>query len=211
MHSVIEPASMKIRDTTYYLWDVTFRCKTPYLQTTDIEYIKHFGMHTTTHMDIDRVLANQWIDTMLPIVKMVEYHQKGIPFRIVKDKDVKTVYEYIENHLQAWANAPKLSLNFTDIPVDDLIAMNEFANTLFPLVKQKYADENIKNASVAFYRFLDVNGMGRFAGLKKHQTIEQTKQESIPQREDLFSFFKSIAQRKAQGPGLNNGIRNIPN
>ena len=203
MHSVIEPSSVKIKDTTYYLWDVTFRCKAPYLQTTDVEYIKHFGMHTTTDADIDRELANQWVDTMLPIVKMVEYYQKGIPFRIVKDSDVKTVYEYIENHLQAWANAPKISLNVANIPVDDLIAMNEFANTLFPLVRQKYANENIKNASVAFYRFLDTTGLDRFSNLKKHITLDQVKKKAVPEREDLYDYFKSIAQKRM---GLNNAV-----
>ena len=193
----------KQRDTTFYLWDVQYRCRVPLLQTTDVEYIKFFGTPTTLNPDIDRELNNQWIDTMLPVVKMVEYHQRGIPFSIVKPEDIKKIYESIEAHLQAWVNAPRTSLNLQDIPVDDLIAMNDFANTLFPLLRYKYSKAGVTNVSAQFYNALGKFGYERFANLRKHKTVKEAEEENIAQRQDLFEYFKDVANNKRRYGGLN--------
>ena len=118
---------MEQKPTSYYIWEPLFRCRVPQLQTTSKEYLRHFGMPTTGNDAYDKDLANQLIDTAIPIAKMVEYFTKGIPVYIVKQADVKTIYEYIENHLLAWKRQLEQGVNIGGAPVDDLIAMDAFA------------------------------------------------------------------------------------
>ena len=72
---------------------------------------------------------------------MVEYFTKGIPVYIVKQADVKTIYEYIENHLLAWKRQLEQGVNIGGAPVDDLIAMDAFANKIYEHAKYHFTRE----------------------------------------------------------------------
>lgn len=129
------------KPTSYYIWEPLFRCKVPQLQTTSKAYLKHYGMPTTGNDAYDKDLANQLIDTAIPIVKMVEYFSKGIPIYIVKSADIKTIYQHIENHLLAWKRQLDHGLNIGGAPVDDLIAMDAFANKIYDHAKFHFTRE----------------------------------------------------------------------
>lgn len=128
-------------DTAYYIWEYLFRCRVPQLQTTSAEYIRHFGVPTTGIPEYDKNLANQLVDTAIPIVKMVEYFKKGIPVYIIKQSDVKTIYEYIEQHIHAWKNNIQRGIHIGNAPIDDLIVMDQFANKIYEHAKYNFTKE----------------------------------------------------------------------
>ena len=175
------------RDTTFYLWDVQWRCRVPQLQTTDEDYIRHFGTPTTFNAAFDRELSQQWIDTMLSIAKMVEYHQRGIPVKVVKFEDMKAIYDHIENHLRAWINNVQNNLNIGDVPIDDLIAMNEFANTIYPIARSLHTEDTSINSS--FMRAIDKLG---FTGFNERFFKKDEVKAPERKREDLGDVFKNV-------------------
>lgn len=183
------------QDTTSAIWDLQWHCKVPQLQTTSEEYIRFFGTPTTFNNDIDRELAKQWIDTMLNIAKMVDLFRDGVPIRIVKYDDTKKIYDHIESHLQAWVYNLEHNLNIGDAPIDDLIAMNEFANNIHPIARSLYSGE-IPGSS--FMRAIEKLGFNVISD-KMHGTITNTDEDTnLSKRKDLGDVFKNI--RKGKGP-----------
>lgn len=175
------------KDTTYYIWDVQWRCKIPQLQTTDEDYIRHFGMPTSMSPDIDRELAKQWIDTMLPIATMVDYHRRGIPVKVVHFDDVEKIYHYIELHLQGWVNNLKNNLNIGDVPVEDLMAMNEFANSIYPYAKNYFKDTDIGSSFMRSISQLGFNDLS-----SRFKPVEKEDNKRVQQRKDLSDVFKNV-------------------
>lgn len=178
------------RDTTFYIWEMQWHVRVPYLQTTDESYIKHFGMHTTGNAEIDKELSNQLIDTMIPISKMVDYHRRGIPIRIVKYDDVKKIYDYIEKHLSLWADNLKHGLNIGNAPIEDLIAMNDFANSIYPMARPYYTENTIGSS---FMRAVDSLGYNSLHD--RFKTKEEKQEEAnkpVVNRNDYSSVFKNV-------------------
>lgn len=179
----------KDKDTTYYLWEILFRCKVPQLATTSETYYRIFGSPTTGDAAIDRELQNQWIDTMIPIVKMVEYFNQGITIRVVNYADTKIIYDYIQRHLELWLDNVQHGLNIGNAPVEDLIAMDKFASTVFNHAKHQYEKVDVKSS---FMRALD--GLGfrspdQILPPKHLPAYTPTQQEEI-RRESLANAFK---------------------
>lgn len=127
-----------VSDTTTLIWDRLFMCRIPNLQTMSEEYIRFFGMPTTGDPGIDKEMSNQLITTMISIAKMVEYSKDGISIRVVKTEDVKTIYEFISLHLQAWKHQISNGINIGNAPIDDLIAMDSFANIVYDKAKFQF-------------------------------------------------------------------------
>ena len=78
---------------------------------------------------------------MIPIVKMIDYYQKGASVYIVNQGDTKRIYEYIANHLQAWKYKLQTSMYIGNAPLDDLRLMDEFARSIYEHAKYLFTDE----------------------------------------------------------------------
>jgi hypothetical protein len=179
-------AISKEKDTAYYIWELLFRCRVPQLQSTSVTYLKHFGTHTTGIEEIDRDLSNQLIDTAIPIVRMVEYYQKGVPVYIVKQEDVKTIYEYIENHIQAWKSRLEAGVNIGGAPIDDLVAMDEFAHNIYEHAKYHFTRETANS--------LMIRHMSKIAGFNSNNILknpeEEKEENKYPNRLSMSDLFK---------------------
>lgn len=122
-------------DTAAPLWERSFMCKVPQLQTTSIEYLQRFGMVSSGDKNIDRELANQLITTFLPIHQLAEYHRDGVPVYMCRRDDLEVIYDLVDKHLHAWKMHMGTGLNKAMAPIDDLIALDSFANSLFGYTK----------------------------------------------------------------------------
>lgn len=194
------------RDTTYYIWEILFRCRVPQLQTTSAEYIRHFGVPSTGIPEYDKSLANQLIDTAISIVKMVEYFKKGIPVYIVQQKDVKTIYEYIENHIHAWKNNIQKGVHIGNAPIDDLIAMDQFANKIYEHAKYNFTKEMAD--SLLLRQISGVMSVNKFNIIKPVEeeelktitvnAIEEDQDDGYAKRESFADLFKNrkVGDRK---------------
>lgn len=125
-------------DTTALIFDSLFLCRFPDMQTRSAEHIRMFGIVYTGDSAMDKDLSNQWITTYITIAKMVEFHKTSVPIKVVKYEDVKKIYDYISRHLHAWKSHIEDGLNIGNAPIDDLIAMDEFANTVYDQAKFQF-------------------------------------------------------------------------
>jgi len=72
---------------------------------------------------------------MLSIADMVTKYREGVAVAICDPKDLTTIYEYAQKHLFAWTDAMEgASINLIP-PLEDLIALDQFADSLFNYVK----------------------------------------------------------------------------
>jgi hypothetical protein len=136
-------------DTTKLLWDDYFLIRVPLLQATSMDHIRMYGNYTTLDRDIDKTLASQWLTTMQPIHYMVDHYKEGLQVKIVHYKDVKTIYEHISKHLAAWKNMLEYGINVGDAPLDDLIAMDQFANAVYEHAKFQFTPDTVSSALAA--------------------------------------------------------------
>lgn len=128
-------------DTTSLLWDHYYQVKVPFLQTTSEAYLRTFGMPTTGNRNVDSEVANSWITTMMPISKMVDHYKDGVQVRVCKESDTKQIYDSVSRHLEAWKTNLQHGINIGDAPIEDLIAMDEFANEVYAYAKYHFTKE----------------------------------------------------------------------
>lgn len=195
-----------VSDTTVYIFDYKFKVKIPNLQTQSVEYIRFFGVPTTGDSQIDQALKEEWITTMLPISQMVTYSNEGIPIKVCSYEDIKTIYNYISLHLNAWKNQIGNGINIGDAPIDDLIALDAFANVVYDHAKFQF-DRSIADSILARH-------IGAVTKFNKHNffkpeiniaiqdgditKINEIVEDIHPERESLADIFKDrkIGARK---------------
>lgn len=131
------------RDTRFYLFNKLFRCKVPNIQSMSVDYIRHHGMPTVGIPEYDRTMANELVDRMLSVAQMVDYHRRGVEVRVTTRDDTKEIYDVITNHLLAWKRALEATRHPIDAPIDDLIALDEFANVVYPHAQPFFTKEAV--------------------------------------------------------------------
>lgn len=176
-----------------YIFKRMFMCIVNQMDITSKEYLTKFGMPTTGDPNIDREMANQLITTYKTIADMVDLFRQGITVRVPKQQDCKTIYEYVDYHIQSWAQAVQNGLNLGNAPLQDLIEMDKFATKLYP-----YALDNkliMENSSV-FVQQLGNNFITHDNVLGTMKSPTQVQQESnldengqLPQRESYADIF----------------------
>jgi len=186
------------KDTAAAIFTHLFMCRIPNLQSMSVDYIKHMGMPTTGDPKIDAELANQLITTYLPISKMVEYFKDNVPVYITKKEDVKLMYRYISNHLTAWKQYLNVGLNLGNAPIDDLILLDQFANTVYDEAKYEFTRETANSlllqhmtntVRVNRTNFFKSSPQSPSMGADGVTTIN-ADEDVYPKRESLSELFK---------------------
>ncbi len=196
------------KDTTAAIWEMLYLVRIPYLATMSVDYIKEFGLPTSGDPDIDKEQANQYVTTYLSIAKLVDYHKEGVPIRIVNKKDVEDIYLAINEHLEAWKLQIRNGINIGDAPIEDLIAMDAFANDVYGHAKYGLKPEETMSAFVAaFSKFNGFAGHNLFKGSSLPSSvsndpnvvrINHTAEDEIPERESLTEMFKQSLVRTSR-------------
>lgn len=184
------------KSSDYYIWEPLFKCAIPQLQTTSTTYLKMFGSPTTGDPDMDKVLANQELTTYITIAKMVEYYKKGVPVKVLKYSDTKTIYEYIEHHVRSWKQRLEKGINIGGAPVEDLIAMDQFATTVYQHARHLISQEEIDSFLIKSMN--SVQSTNRFNVIKPLvDELQVTRinaeddEPNFPQRDSLVDVFKN--------------------
>lgn len=190
-------------DTTVNIWEWYFKVKVPYLQSRPIELMKLIGTPVSGVKEIDKDIQNQWIVTMMPIAYMVELYQKGIPVSVVLPSDTKQIYDFISQHIYAWKRRLEVGINIGDAPIDDLIAMDEFAHLVYEHARYQFTRETADsiisrhltglqrfNIHTFFNRDVVVN-LNNKDGISSPVTrINHDEEDHVPDRDSLSDFFK---------------------
>lgn len=177
-----------IKDTAKPLWKELFRVLIPQLFLRSAEDISNFGSYTTLDKGIDSSLTNQWVNVMIPIVKMVEIYQEGGSIRIVDEKDTKIIYELISEHLSLWESTLRTGINIGDAPVSDLLAMDTFAQALYPHAKQHFSQDLI--GSILGREMIGMSALNpqNFFVQKKVSSLNDQNDDN--DRASMSDFFK---------------------
>lgn len=174
------------QDTTKLIWEYYFRVRFPYLQARSIDHVKLLGVAVSGNKHVDSDLNNQLTTTYMTINTMVDYFKEGVPIRVIDIKDTKIIYDYISRHLAAWKDRLFRGINIGNAPIDDLIAMDYFANSVYEHAKYMFID-NLPDSITARYAssLQNLNPMNFF--IKPASNI---KEDDIAERDSYISFFK---------------------
>ena len=189
-------------DSAFYIFDYLFECRIPNLESTSVDYIRHFGTPTTGDQRIDNELANELITTFLPIATMVEHYKNGVRVYIPRYEDLTFMYDCVSNHLNAWKTRMEHAINIGEAPIEDLIDLDQFANALYDKAKYQLTPDIIDSL---FMRHISSNTRLNKGGLFKDspKPLDTTKQapdgtvqlnsekdSRYPERTSLTDLFK---------------------
>lgn len=127
----------------WWIWRQLYMCRVNNIQTMSLDYIKIFGMPNSGHQQHDMQTANELITRMLSIADMVKFHNEGIIIRLVNYNDAKPIYEHITNYLNMWKNQLETGYHVRSAPIDDLLAMDKFANSLYAHAKHQFTQDYV--------------------------------------------------------------------
>jgi hypothetical protein len=167
-----------------------------------VDYIKIFGTPTVGDKAIDKELTSQWFTTMATISTMVDYYKNGINIKIVNYKDIKDIYDAINAHLLGWKKRLEQGINVGNAPIDDLIAMDEFANLVYVHARHEFTRDivdsllaqkmsslvNISKDGFFNRNILSTQLSDTSSGII---TINKADEEELPERESISGLLTS--------------------
>lgn len=193
-----------LKDTTVALWDHYYRVRVPHQLGRTPEDIARFGTVVSGNSRIDRQIENEWMNTEMPIAHMLEYYRNGLHVYIRDSKDIESIYKAISDHIHVWKERLRVGVNIGDAPVQDLIDLDRFANTIFEHAKYHFTDDEANSMLARHFgglqRITHHNFFNRpKAEIVSGQNVQVTEDgtvsinaqdDSLPQRDSLGEFFK---------------------
>lgn len=124
----MEDLTAPIFDTTYI-----YPCIIPYICTLDPGDVEVYGLRTTGIEELDNSLDTTPTRVWLTIDQMVELYRDSHPVRIPDPNVCLDIYNSIIQYTRHWSNyLQSPSMNSAQIPVEDLMLLEEFASRLRP-------------------------------------------------------------------------------
>ena len=179
------------RDTTKGIWEYLYKVRVPYLQSRTLEDIRDHGVVLSGVPEIDRDIQNQWITTMMCVADMVTYYRASVPIRVVSRGDIKEIYESISRHIDAWKDRLQIGLNVGDAPIEDLIALDRFANTVYDEAKYQFTPDIAHSLTGQHFQGLQRINVQNFFSTNPLQHLQSPAETEVyPNRESMGDFFK---------------------
>lgn len=179
-------------DTTVALWEYYYRVRVPYMQSRTIEDIREKGTVVSGIAAYDADISNQMVTMYLTVDNMVEYYRHMVPLRVIESKDTKKIYEDVSAHLEAWKYQLDNAINIGDAPIEDLILLDRFAQTVYGHAKFEFRSEN---ANSVFAQYLDrislLNSSNFFTAPESQVTTFNKIDDNYETRDSLQDFFKT--------------------
>ena len=126
------------------IWSELFMVKMAFRDVLTTEQIRDFGMPSTGVEEIDREIRQDKVTCMITIDAMAEHYRAGRRVVIVNWPDLERIYDIIDKYLLIWAQLLEGALNTGDAPIEDLILLDEMANSLYEQSKV-YNGSRLKN------------------------------------------------------------------
>jgi hypothetical protein len=191
----VMPRVEKCEDTTKLIFDHLFKCRVRGIDITSEDEMRAYGNYTTFDRGIDHALMDDIRIVYWPISRMADTFAEGAQVGIVDYKDTEIIYDYVTRHLNAWQRHLREGVNTGNAPLDDLLKLDRFANSVYEHAKYLL----VQNGGVSeFERFMSTvfnsnfNVLGGFNGITQQieQEPEPTRPESYPEREGMASLLK---------------------
>lgn len=190
-------------DTTVKLWDYLYKVRVPYLASRTVEDVREKGVVVTGIPEIDNDIQNQLLTTYISIAKMSVYFNEGIPIKLCDPKDARDIYESISLHIHSWKAQLERGINIGDAPIDDLILLDRFANSIYEHGKFEFTKDvldslmgkhmtGLQRVSAAnFFKSGAMDTLKAASETGGVTKINEIKEDTPPDRDSLAEFFKT--------------------
>lgn len=192
------------RDTTAPLWEDLYKVIVPILATKSVDYIREAGVFVSGVPELDNDISSRTYVRYACVADMVDWFREGVPVRVCDYKQTKKIYEDISRHLNAWKKQLEFGLNNRNAPIEDLLAMDQFATKVYG--HAVYVDNGHVNddpISEYFSSFLEVSADRIFVAAQVkpsgnrvyvdnngNTVIEPEAEAKIPERNTHEEFLK---------------------
>ncbi len=190
-------------DVVDKLFTNIYMCSVPAFQSRTIEDISQNGVYVTGIPSIDNETKNEDFRKYMTIPQMVDLYKRGVPIRVLRYKDTKDIYETVQTHLVQWLEVIRTGMNISNAPIEDLIHLDRFANSVYEHAQFLITPEALESAlgnQISKHLRVNVNNFFENAskgtssndkGVTRINPIDETNQNKPPERESLADAFKS--------------------
>lgn len=194
------------KDTSAGIFEPIFEVRVPQEALRSEEEIRLYGTPTTGNRRIDKALRSAKTTTYMNIARMATLHSQGWEVAVVKHEDCKVIYDYVQNHLDAWVKLLSSSVNRPNAPYEDLHILDQFAQSVFAHARHLYA--NPDNMDNSFMRQIEELGLlGEFSifqpsiqARERAQAAARGEVYEPAQRAPLGDFFTAAMLGKRTLP-----------
>ena len=174
------------------IWDNIYVVRMRYVDTLSTNMMKIRGMPTVGDSGIDKEMHQQPITCAITIDAMVEHFKRGVRVTLVNNEDSMNIYNIVNSYLLAWQHEFDTSLNTGGAPYEDLLALDRFAQALYP---QALTFGNVKpRINLVVSHFEKSGHIGRdslFGSKEQLRTVI---------RKEHNSFAKELAKNMSADP-----------
>lgn len=188
------------RDPRYPIFKDLYLVRIPVLQMRSVEDIKTFGVPISGDERTDNMMSGESRQVMLPISRLVELHKQGCRIGVVHDRDTRRIYEAISLYLEVWKEKIVNRLNYTNIPQQDLVDLDEFAHAIYDRAKWHFDDGFISLHMTAIRN----SGVRGLLGAIKTKTNKPVAEKEIPGVRVITPLRSS--QQKLEAPELDENL-----
>lgn len=135
------PSDILPSDPRYPIWGRVWLCKVPRISHYSTNYLENYGLPTSGSKSMDKALMTQLAPVYITINRMVELFEDHQMVSIVRQCDVKPIYEICQDWLFDWADTIRNSIFVPNVPYQDLIALDEFSEALYQYAAHEYGNE----------------------------------------------------------------------
>lgn len=183
------------KTTDWFIFEPKFMVKVPAEALRSEEEVRILGTHTTGNRRTDALLSRRMTTVFLNIATMAEHFAHGHQIAVVNHDDCKTIFNYTQDHLDAWARLLENTVNRPKAPFDDLQKLDRFAASVFNHARHLYT--NPDNIQSGFMRQIENLGLlGEFSifqpSITQSKRAEAALRAESPEaikREPLSEFF----------------------
>lgn len=140
-HAVPPEPPKKVKKNHPYIeaiFSKLYKVKMRSIDTLSIEEQREYGTYVTGNAGLDKASLEAYTWPHITIEKMVDYFKEGIHVYLVNPDDSKAIYEAVCNHTSMWRNQLHMAYNMGEAPLEDLIAMEQFASAIYSRAKFEY-------------------------------------------------------------------------
>lgn len=121
------------------IWEDLYTALIPDQVTQNPQYLRVFGVHQSGYAPVDKMMEDNLTMVKIPIIKMVEYFEMGVPVIIPERRYMLEIHRQIEQYLGEWYHHIRTAIN-SDIAQhrDMILSIEKFSKKIYD---KAYAEE----------------------------------------------------------------------
>lgn len=166
------------------IWEDLYAVYVPDFVTMNRDYIRKFGVPSSGHKEVDRMMSTNLSYVKIPIIKILEYYDSGVEVQIPSRVDMIAIHKHIEGYLGEWKDHIKYDINLNRGEHKSLLlALEKLSRLIFGKAQPKEVMEQV----------LTPKQFGLANVLHRHKDVE--RELSKPDYEGISNLLRPTAGR----------------